>query len=62
MDATYKYYMSFSKEEILSDIKQYVDIVKKYNGNFVSIFHNDNFGTENWQEIYVKMLKYISND
>ena len=60
MDATYKYYNS--ETGFMSNMKNYIDWTKKYNGIFISIFHNDSFAKSEWQDNYVNMLKYIFDD
>ena len=59
MDTTFKHY---SQSNFTHEAKKYIDLVKKYNGIFISIFHNDSFYLKEWSNNYEEMLKYILND
>ena len=60
MDVTLKQHMSLSNEESLKKILELKNEVKKVNGTFVSLFHNEtlseNLYWEGWTHIYEKML------
>ena len=60
IDVTLKQHMSLSNEESLKKILALKNEVKKVNGTFVSLFHNEtlseNLYWEGWTHIYEKML------
>lgn len=61
MEATFKYYLNLSPEETLTQIIELMNTVKKVNGTFISVWHNeslsDNIGIwKGWREVYEKML------
>ena len=45
MDATFKYYLDFNPEQALSLTNELMQEVKKVNGTFVTLWHN-----ETWSE------------
>jgi len=54
-------YQNMSPDDIEEKIVKLINRVKKYNGNFVLLWHNSNFNTEiykKYQSIYKKVLKY----
>ena len=59
MDTTFKHY---NQSNFTHEAKKYIDLVKKYNGIFISIFHNDSFYLNEWSNNYEEMLKCIFND
>lgn len=64
MDQTLKKYLGLSKKDALANTKTLIDEVKKVNGNFTSVWHNEtlsNFGTwQGWQKVYEDMLAYAA--
>ena len=60
MDVTLKDYMQLTNEESLAKILELKETVKKVNGTFISLFHNETLSeTEHWlgwSLIYKKML------
>lgn len=66
MEATIKYYFKEGPENAMKYFKTYIDIVKKYNGTFVSLWHNDSLSEwgqwKGWSKIYDEMLAYIGNE
>jgi hypothetical protein len=60
MDATLIGDENFTPEQIKKKTKKIIDIVKKYNGTFVLLWHNSSFcgDYENYQYIYEDILKY----
>jgi len=66
MDATLNYYMKLNAHESLEVIKTIIDEVKKVNGTFISIWHNESLNYinmwEGWDNIYEDMIKYILDD
>jgi hypothetical protein len=63
MEGTFKYYQNRTKSQIISEIHQLIDSVKKVDGQFISIWHNDSLSEWNewkgWREIYEDMLQVI---
>jgi hypothetical protein len=63
MEGTFKYYQTRTKSQIISEIHQLIDSVKKVNGQFISIWHNDSLSEwkewKGWREIYEEMLHVI---
>jgi hypothetical protein len=41
MDATYQYYQKIDQDSIAQQVEKLLEEIKKINGNFVSLFHND---------------------
>jgi len=64
MDVTLKDYLQFSNRKTLSTILELAKEVKKVNGTFVTLMHNETFNKfgrfKNWQIIYEKMVKAIN--
>ncbi|RXP63276.1 hypothetical protein EC396_02295 [Lutibacter sp. HS1-25] len=62
MDGTLKDYMKLSNEESLALIFKLKDEVKKVNGTFISLLHNETLSEgehwAGWNEIYLKMVNY----
>jgi hypothetical protein len=61
MDNTSLHYHKMTPQDALIDYENYFNICKKYNGTFVSIWHNSSLGNqgvwEGWQETYLKSLE-----
>ena len=66
MDATLNYYMNLNNHQSLELIKFIIDEVKKVNGTFISIWHNESLNYKNiwkgWENIYEDMIKYILDE
>jgi hypothetical protein len=64
MDQTLKKYLNLNPEEAIAQIKLLVDEVKKVNGTFISLWHNEtlsNFASwKHWRKVYNEMLDYAS--
>ena len=64
MDATLKYYLNLNPSESLLLIKRLMLEVKKVEGVFISLWHNETFSEhgdwEDWGDLYEDVLKYIS--
>lgn len=60
MEAGLKYYQNCTVEEAIININKIVEIVKKVNGTFVSIWHNESLSDEGiwkgWRRVYEQML------
>lgn len=60
MDVTLKDYLGLSNEDSLEKILDLKEEVKKVNGTFISLFHNETLSESEewsgWGEIYKKML------
>lgn len=60
METTLFEYQKLSNEEGLTKIKSLIDTVKKYNGEFVILWHNHSFNSYFWskyQEVYINLFK-----
>ena len=60
MDVTLQNYPSIKDAEYT--ILQLLEITKRYNGNFVCLWHNSSFDKYNWKEyeyIYLKILSFL---
>ena len=66
MDATFKYYLNYSPSETFSSIKDLVSEVKKVNGTFISLWHNETFSEygdwKGWSHLYEDIIKLVVND
>ena len=60
MEAGLKYYQKCTEEEAVININKIVEVVKKVNGTFVSIWHNESLSDEGiwkgWRRVYEQML------
>ena len=65
MEATFKYYLNLSPENSLAVIKNIIDSIRKVNGNFISIWHNDNLektqSDKNWAWCHHEMIQYLKS-
>ena len=63
MDVTLKDYLQYSNRKTLATILELAKEVKKVNGTFVTLMHNETFDKfsrfKNWQLMYEKMVKAI---
>ncbi|MBK5284216.1 MAG: hypothetical protein JJE25_02345, partial [Bacteroidia bacterium] len=61
MDATLKYYMKMSPEESLPHIRQLIDEVKKVDGTFISLWHNESLSDykqwTGWKNVFEEMVE-----
>lgn len=62
MDGTYIYYKKMSKEEAWDEIVKYINIYKKYGGEFIPIWHNRIFSEREhewvgWNNVFEEMVK-----
>ncbi|MCX6233510.1 MAG: polysaccharide deacetylase family protein [Bacteroidetes bacterium] len=64
MDGTLKDYKNLSPPDALEHIKLLFDEVKKVNGTFISLWHNESLGEccrwIEWRNVYEEMLSYAS--
>ena len=62
MDATLNFYLQITPEESIIRIKKIIDEVKKVNGTFVSLWHNETLANyklwEGWKNVYEEMVSY----
>ena len=63
MDQTLKKYLQLNPDEAIVSIKALINELKKVNGTFISLWHNEtlsNFaGWKNWRKVYDQMLAYV---
>ena len=61
MDATFKFYLDFTPEQALSLTKELMQEVKKVNGTFVTLWHNETWSEhgawKGWSQLYEKIVK-----
>lgn len=66
MDATFKTYLNYSEEQAYECIKELVMKLKKVNGTFTPLWHNESisgYGVwEGWSGLYEKMLLLTKNE
>ena len=64
MEATIKYYFKEGPENAIDYFKEYIDKVKKHNGTFVSLWHNDSLSEwdywKGWKDVYLEMIEYVT--
>lgn len=62
MEGTLKYSMKVSPEEAMNKIKPLIDEVKKVDGVFMSLWHNDTLNDRKiwigWRSVFEKMVQY----
>ena len=62
MDSTLQFYMGVKPEKALGHFKMMVDEVKKVNGTFISIWHNDSLNDKGiwkgWRSVFEKLIEY----
>ena len=62
MDATMRYYVKVDPENAMTAIKPIIDEVKKVNGTFISLWHNEslseNYIWNGWRKVYEEMIEY----
>ena len=55
--------MKISADDVVSEISELIDTVKKIDGTLISVWHNDtfsNFGQwKGWKNVYEEMVKLI---
>jgi len=65
MDATFTTYLKCTEEEAFAYIENLMNNVKKVNGTFISLWHNESMSGEanwkGWEGLYEKMLKKIND-
>ena len=64
MDGTLFEYMKLNPKDAYELILKLIDIVEKYNGVLVLLWHNDKFDGlywKNYEKVYVQVLKYLKN-
>ncbi|MBD3749895.1 MAG: polysaccharide deacetylase family protein [Sphingobacteriales bacterium] len=61
MDQSLKKYMGLSPQEAITLIEKLMNKVKKVNGDFISLWHNESVNDFNtwkgWKKVYIKMLE-----
>ena len=61
MDATFKYYLDFNPEQALSLTKVLMQEVKKVNGTFIILWHNETWSEhgawKGWSQLYEEIVK-----
>ena len=66
MDVTFKYYLKLNFDDIKIVMEELINKVKKVDGCFVSIWHNESFSSSkydtNWVQLYEKMISILKNE
>ncbi len=66
MDVSMRKYMKLSPKEAIAYIAKIRKTIQKYNGTFVSIFHNQNLQDQGvwkgWKEVFESSVKPLNND
>lgn len=65
MEATMHGYQEYSAQEMKANIRKLINVTKKYQGNFVFLWHNSSFNTEHWKgfdEVYEEIIVSIKQD
>ncbi|MCF8443172.1 MAG: polysaccharide deacetylase family protein [Saprospiraceae bacterium] len=60
MEVSWTSYLKVSPDEMLNDMMQLHETVRKYNGTFVLLWHNSSFNTSEWKafaKVYEKLLE-----
>lgn len=61
MDSSLKYYLKLQPEQAMEHIKPLVEEIKKVNGTFISLWHNESLGYSNnwkgWKFVYEELIK-----
>ncbi len=61
MDATFRFYLKVKPEEVPAMVKPLVDKVKRVNGEFISIWHNETISNwrewKGWEKVYEDVVK-----
>ena len=61
MDATFNYYLDFTPEQALSLTEELMQEVKKVNGTFVTLWHNETWSEhgawKGWSQLYEEIVK-----
>jgi len=61
MDMTLRGYMELTPEQAIEEIKTMIDKIKKVNGTFISLWHNESLsetnGWEGWRRVYEEMYR-----
>lgn len=62
MDGTYIYYKNMPVQQALQEMEMYINLYKKYGGEFIPIWHNRIFSElepewKGWSNAYIEMIK-----
>jgi hypothetical protein len=64
MDGTLKDYLNLTPADALAKIKMLITEVKKVNGTFISLWHNESLSDKKrwtgWRKVYEEMLEFAS--
>ncbi len=63
IETSMRYNNNAVPENAVSFVKPIIDEVKKYNGELISIFHNDTLGEvpewKGWQKVYTDLIEEV---
>jgi len=63
MDATFNYYHNLSPRQFPDAVYPIIDEIKKVNGRFISLWHNNSLSDEKewagWKKVYEDMVNYV---
>jgi CO dehydrogenase/acetyl-CoA synthase alpha subunit len=62
MDGTFIYYLKVSPEDALIKIKEYIEVYRKYGGEYIPIWHNRIYSEKEeewkgWNRVFEEMVK-----
>jgi len=64
MDVTLQKYLYKEATDLFGIMSYYAEVIKKYNGEFVTLFHNESLSDEDqwygWREEYKKSVQYVA--
>lgn len=64
MDVTLQKYLHKEATDLFEIMSYYAEVIKKYNGEFVTLFHNESLSDEDqwygWREEYKKAVQYVA--
>lgn len=64
MEATLKYYLKLPIDQSIVEIKKIIDEVKKVEGTFISLWHNESLSNEmeweGWRKVFEEMVSYAT--
>lgn len=61
MDTSYRFYLKYNWEQIINDVSELANITKRFHGEFVLLWHQDEVLTPLARKNYEKMLDNIIN-
>lgn len=60
MDNTFYKYLKSNPDEALQQMKKLLEVVKRYGGIFIPVFHNEILGLPEWRNLHDQLLEELS--